>query len=240
MIDHFHKSLSLKDSEDFAQDPFANFRSIRRESLQSVLRQRQEQQDSCLSLPFTLAFFVLYVLMVWRHEQIPTVHGVEFGIRSLFEEYSFDDDNSKTLYDVAEVKDVWRFLKEAFLDTLFQQTDHLGASLPRSEWSRILGSNYLVNGVLLEQTRGKAADCPVFSQEALKASFPASWECHPASERARLPFGPQNSTAVACRVLDRVAGLSSAGGFCTGQGAPFSSIYLSGSDFHPGASGVPR
>merc|ERR1719326_608224 len=98
-------------------------RFVERETLANVLQERQSQREGCLSLPFTVAFFAFYVMALLNHENVPVLFGVESSVKAFLVDYSFDADNSKTLYDTVEWVDTWKWFKEAFFNMLFQQDD---------------------------------------------------------------------------------------------------------------------
>eukprot|EP00746_Dinoflagellata_sp_MGD_P064876 gnl/MRDRNA2_/MRDRNA2_27050_c0_seq1.p1 gnl/MRDRNA2_/MRDRNA2_27050_c0~~gnl/MRDRNA2_/MRDRNA2_27050_c0_seq1.p1 ORF type:complete len:1273 (+),score=202.30 gnl/MRDRNA2_/MRDRNA2_27050_c0_seq1:3-3821(+) len=126
---------------------------VKKSSLNAILRTRLKEREGCLSLPFTVCFFTFYTMGIMNHENVRNVYLVESGLRGFVEDYSFDVAASRTLEGIAETRDFWLFMKDALLPMFMVQTDHLGNTLPKEEWGRVLSKNFLKGGILLEQFR---------------------------------------------------------------------------------------
>lgn len=134
--------------------------NVPHQAVKEVLVQRSSERQGCLSLPFTVAFFVFYTLSVTYHEDTRSVYLVESSLRSFLEEYSFDDAQSRTLEGITEVKDIWNFFHQALVPATFMQSDHIGNSLPKNKWGKVLGTNQMRAGLLIEHYRKPDAGPP--------------------------------------------------------------------------------
>jgi len=132
-----------------AQDP--NW--IDREALKRVVVKQQQRVVGCLSLPFSLGFFLVFAFSVFMHEDITMVYVIESGLRHKFGENTDVD-------GVENLPGVWDWLNGELVPKLFDQTDLLGRPVAdKSEWSWVLMYNQLKGPMVLEQSRSKVEPC---------------------------------------------------------------------------------
>lgn len=127
--------------------------TVKKSSLHSVLRTRASERESLTSLPFTILYFIVYIMGIMNHQDVRTVYLVESSMREFLEDYTFGAGARHTLHTIKETKDFWLFMRDALLPALCVQTDHLGNTLQKEDWGRVLSKNRLKGGILLEQFR---------------------------------------------------------------------------------------
>eukprot|EP00746_Dinoflagellata_sp_MGD_P130948 gnl/MRDRNA2_/MRDRNA2_64774_c0_seq1.p1 gnl/MRDRNA2_/MRDRNA2_64774_c0~~gnl/MRDRNA2_/MRDRNA2_64774_c0_seq1.p1 ORF type:complete len:1261 (-),score=218.08 gnl/MRDRNA2_/MRDRNA2_64774_c0_seq1:40-3822(-) len=157
---------------------------ITKEIFRNILEQRQIERSSCLFLPFSIIFFLVYTFMVAQHEDTHLTYYTEQAVRNFVKSASCAD--GQDLEDVAFAEDVWNWLKHSVVcdDSMwFSHKDRSGRLLPSTEWGRILGSDKMFGGLLLEQVRSGKKDC----------NLPFEWDCFPTETRSVTPFGSWNS-----------------------------------------------
>ena len=93
-----------------AQDPGW----IDREALKRVVVEWRKRVVGCLSLPFSVGFFLLFAFSAYMHEDITYVYIIESGIRMVLEE---------GLDDIESIPEVWDWLNTSLIPKLFEQND---------------------------------------------------------------------------------------------------------------------
>ena len=79
----------------------------------------------------------------------------------------------------------WKWLETGLLDTVVQQKDPVGQTLPHDEWGYLLSYNRVIGGIRLIQERGKSRRC---DYRRMDAWYP---ECHPYDSKSKASFGYQ-------------------------------------------------
>lgn len=147
--------------------------------LEHVAVVQQERFYGCLSLPFTLAFFLAFALSANLHEDITNVFLIESGLRGQI---------GKGLGAVEDVPQTWNWINTSLVPTLFKQIDVNGRTFPsKTKWSRVLQYNQLQGPVLLEQLRSEKTPCDGIASHMV---------CYPVQSQSKLQFGRNRSFTV--------------------------------------------
>lgn len=168
---------------------------IERCFVEKILQQNEANRASCQSVPFTLAFFFLYALGVITHERITTLHLIEDGISEGLLSSTFDEAQSKDVFDCTTAADVWNFLQSTVVSSdsspWFQRIDRFGkvsqAAAENSSTIDDLAFNHfhLIGGLVLEQVRSLDSECKT------EIESPEGWSCISRSEEMdSAPYGP--------------------------------------------------
>jgi len=122
-----------------------------REILLAMVRETRKANLGLLSLPFSIAFFMLFAFSAFLHEDVTTVYEVESGVRSLFGAGAAEVSSPATAY---------QWLGETLLPAFFVQTDIRGKPIAdKAQWHTALSYNHLVGPVVLEQERSTVEVC---------------------------------------------------------------------------------
>lgn len=71
----------------------------------------------------------------------------------------FKQDSTVQFYEIHSVDDVYDWLTDTFIPTVFTTTDHTGALLPEYEHGRIGYANQVLGGAMLEMTPKTLEPC---------------------------------------------------------------------------------
>jgi len=167
----------------------------RRDVLRGVLKKRASDAKGCMTLPVTIAFFVLYAFSMRLHEDITNVFLLESALRRTVE---------RTLEPVRTMADVWAWLQTAFVEDFFVQQDLRGEALARGEWSRVLSYSQVQGSVVLQQARTGPAAGPGRLLGPLRPELEGALPGASQGEGERLFLSPAASAA---EVRQRLAGL---------------------------------
>mmetsp|Transcript_35602 Transcript_35602/g.62922 ORF Transcript_35602/g.62922 Transcript_35602/m.62922 type:complete len:803 (+) Transcript_35602:87-2495(+) len=130
-----------------AQDP----NLIDRNTLLQVVKLQRARFYGCLSLPFSLFFFMVFSLSAYLHEDITNVYMIESGLREAL---------GVGIDEVEDIPQVWDWMQGVIIPTLFNQTDIYGSmEKNKTFWSRVLTYNQLQGPMVLEQSRSPRTKC---------------------------------------------------------------------------------
>lgn len=130
-----------------AQDP----NLIDRNTLMQVVHLQRQRFYGCLSLPFSLFFFLVFALSAYLHEDITNVYMIESGLRAALD---------VGIAEVDDIPQVWNWINTSLIPNLFNQQDIYGAPQPnKTFWSRVLTYNQLQGPLVLEQARSPKEKC---------------------------------------------------------------------------------
>jgi hypothetical protein len=125
------------------------------------LQQRRDKRESCQSLPMTIIFFIVFVMVCNSHMKVYEVHGQEAALRNIIENTAFDHQH-KTIYDINDYWDWWKWMDEAFVPIFMQQKDEVTQEpWPESRWGRVIKYNHVIGGIRVQQVRSQATMCPL-------------------------------------------------------------------------------
>eukprot|EP00927_Polykrikos_kofoidii_P028212 TRINITY_DN24667_c0_g1_i1.p1 TRINITY_DN24667_c0_g1~~TRINITY_DN24667_c0_g1_i1.p1 ORF type:complete len:805 (+),score=133.27 TRINITY_DN24667_c0_g1_i1:158-2572(+) len=157
--------------------------SVDREALKRVIVDQQQRLLGCLSLPFSLAFFLVFSALSFLHEDITNVYIIESGIRKYL---------NPGLDEVETIPDVWKWLNTSLVPKLFNQIDSSGQRLSdKSDWSYVLMYNQLQGPMVLSQLRSERLPCN--SVEGRLDDM----ECFPLTKPSTETFGQAIDVAIA-------------------------------------------
>mmetsp|Transcript_1727 Transcript_1727/g.2934 ORF Transcript_1727/g.2934 Transcript_1727/m.2934 type:complete len:825 (+) Transcript_1727:81-2555(+) len=125
--------------------------TVDREDLIDLIRDKFKERESFMRLPFTIIFFVSFMLFGTLHENISDSSMAQREMRNMLEgttyEGSMQTSGHKVLDDLDGPTDFYNYMKEVVLP-LFVQPSH-----------RVLRYNQIIGGVLLQQIRRVDASC---------------------------------------------------------------------------------
>mmetsp|Transcript_68872 Transcript_68872/g.211212 ORF Transcript_68872/g.211212 Transcript_68872/m.211212 type:complete len:801 (-) Transcript_68872:94-2496(-) len=108
-------------------------------------RTTHKRNRGLLSLPFSLAFFLIYSFCSSQHEDVANVYQVESGLRVAL---------GKSVEHIKTLEDTWAWLNGTLFPVVFSQTDDAGRDIEdKNRWSRILSFNNVQGPLFLEQER---------------------------------------------------------------------------------------
>lgn len=159
-------------------DEFAQRYRLDRDSFYDFLQIRANQNEKCGSLPVTVLFFIVYVLLIMLHEDTTVVFGLDHGVKNYFTNIA-QTKTSLTLNDLETVDDAWTWLDEALVPSLAEE----GAAvddLRVSRYTVVIGS-----AITLEQTRATTKMDDIFNWCSDVYGHP----CHASYELSSDAFG---------------------------------------------------
>jgi hypothetical protein len=134
-------------------------RGVKVPLLVKCLQQRKEKRDSCMSLPMTILFFIVFVNSTQSHSRVYEVHGQQAALRNIIENSAFDHGH-KTIFDINDYWDWWTWMDESFAPYFMQQKDEVTQEpWPDSKWGRVIKYSQVVGGIRIEQVRSRATPC---------------------------------------------------------------------------------
>mmetsp|Transcript_28745 Transcript_28745/g.89588 ORF Transcript_28745/g.89588 Transcript_28745/m.89588 type:complete len:800 (+) Transcript_28745:98-2497(+) len=156
---------------------------VDRDELGQVVVLQRERLYGCLSLPFSLAFFLLFALSAFLHEDITNVFLIESGLREQL---------GAGLSDVQSIQGVWDWINGSLVPKLFVQHDLLGAPiLDKSLWSRVLMYNHLQGPMVMQQLRSEREPCND------GGGIAGAMVCYPVGTQSRSSFGREANASIA-------------------------------------------
>lgn len=121
------------------------------DALRKVATIQRKRDIGCLSLPFSVAFFLFFALSTFLHEDITNVYFLESGLRSNI---------GGGIEAVDSIAGFWNWMHNVFLPTVFHQEDiHGSPEKDKLYWNRVLMYNQLTGPVVIEQGRSKRELC---------------------------------------------------------------------------------
>lgn len=149
------------------------------------LDNKEEEQDKCRSLPLTIFFFAVFVVLVAFHEKTTVVFQLESSLKASLTEAGIPSADDITFNDINSVDDIYDWAAEVLLPTLFLQEDPIsGDPLEPDDWGTVLTySKLLGSGVIFSQKRSVENACYVPEIAEVYGV------CHPDSSVATDPYG---------------------------------------------------
>eukprot|EP00929_Paragymnodinium_shiwhaense_P036927 TRINITY_DN19742_c0_g2_i1.p1 TRINITY_DN19742_c0_g2~~TRINITY_DN19742_c0_g2_i1.p1 ORF type:complete len:803 (+),score=194.52 TRINITY_DN19742_c0_g2_i1:133-2541(+) len=124
---------------------------VDRHALDAVIKEQRRRTLGCLSLPFSVFFFLNFAFSAYMHMDITNVYIIESGLRQIL---------SGGLQEVESIPDTWIWLRQDLFPKLFRQVDDLGHPFPdKKDWSYVLTFNQLQGPVVLQQHRSEKRPC---------------------------------------------------------------------------------
>ena len=125
------------------------------------LEQRQEENELLLSTPYTMLFFVVFVVLLYVRDQTPLKYAMGNGFASnLFDVPSATSGIAFT--DIFVFADFYEWVEEVLIpQTLVQSSAFIeGIPLVRDEWGRVSVYGALMGtGLVFKQERSEQAPC---------------------------------------------------------------------------------
>lgn len=139
---------------------------VPREALIGVVKETIKQRRDCLQIPIVIIYYILWGLLLIRHERIVDLSQVEREFRGMMEETKFLGLNvigypdahvsgHKRMDDIHTKEDVYLYLIDSMLPLFIANHD----SVVSKEYNRVLIYNQLIGGVRISQTRRAKAAC---------------------------------------------------------------------------------
>jgi hypothetical protein len=137
-----------------------------REQLLQFMVYQFNKDDACFSLPFTILFFAVFILLVQIHFRIDDMFWLHEGIdNEVSGEGGRDNDVGPFLMrDVHDIPTVWLWIEQSMASALFRQDLH-AYPVP----GRIAHFNQLVGGVAL--IKHEVPEVPCDQQEWLREVY---------------------------------------------------------------------
>lgn len=127
---------------------------IDRNNVREVAQQQRDRFFGCLSLPFSLCFFVFFAASVYYHEDITNVYFIESGLR---ENIGAGID---AVDSISGSSGIWSWINTVLMPNVFNQKSIYGElETDKSLWNRVLMYNQLTGPLVIEQTRSKKELC---------------------------------------------------------------------------------
>ena len=120
-------------------DEFTLQYSFPASQFKEFLDNKEEEQDKCRSLPLTMFFFAVFVILVAFHENTTVVFELESSLKSALTEASIPSADDITFGEINSVDDVYDWAADVLLPTLFQQMNAVsGDPLDPDDWGSVL------------------------------------------------------------------------------------------------------
>jgi len=179
------------------------------DTLVAHLEDKVFRKTECYQLPITIAYFMLFGLMLLAHENTVDLSQVEREFRGMMEGTGFEGvggmgsgatvlknpyvvSGHKSLDDVDVIQDVYTYMQDALLPLFVQN----GAAA--EDFNRILSYNQLIGGVTMQMTRKSKVDCakeypdmgPFTTDLAVNINpLMENFSCYPSDSSAGVCFG---------------------------------------------------
>jgi hypothetical protein len=127
-------------------------------SLKAHIEAEKKTKEAFLTLPFTIAFFMIFVACALEHESVVNSSMVQREFRSMLSGTSFEGvqftSGHKTLGDIDTKEDIYTYLQDVIVSLFLN-----GKDTPAQERHRVLRYNQIVGGVQIQQVRRQRWDC---------------------------------------------------------------------------------
>lgn len=130
---------------------------VTREHMAKFLENFRHEREACSTIPYTIALWVLFLLMSWMHGEASSVHRITRCVEQALEEIPITIYNEAeevprtlTLREVSTANEMWSWLLERMVPTM---------SGSRGRPGYVCSFNQVVGDVMLRQHRVKPADC---------------------------------------------------------------------------------
>jgi len=143
---------------------------MEREVLKEVIQEDGMRWRGCITLPVSVVFFTLYVMVAVTHED------VSYSFLSALPMVNHLESNAA---DVRTPDGVWDFIQTSYVPYFFKQYDASGNKLDRDRWSVIGKYSQLVGMVAMELQRSEQESCPNTQY----------FTCFPQDKPTDAPFG---------------------------------------------------
>ncbi|GLD97390.1 hypothetical protein PINS_up006074 [Pythium insidiosum] len=166
-----------------------------------TLRHDRELKRALLGIPFPVAFFCLFIAMLFDH--IPSQRLYEQGasVASVLDSSGTDaitDSTTMKFRNIGAPADVFDWLIDTLVPSVFVTQDYNGNDLSKDKWGRIAQFNKVLGAVTLEFTISQPAPCR--AQPFLTTLYPNCNDVARTSVRTyMIPFD-MNATAAAAVV----------------------------------------
>mmetsp|Transcript_34603 Transcript_34603/g.62714 ORF Transcript_34603/g.62714 Transcript_34603/m.62714 type:complete len:749 (+) Transcript_34603:71-2317(+) len=125
--------------------------AVRKDLFEKAVVALQAKNSGCLSLPFSVAMFMIYGAAVMAHEEITSVYMIESGLGGALADGADD---------ISDIGSIWSWLEGSLVPSLFTQADSQGVPYEnKTDWGRVLTYNYVTGPVVIEQFRSERAYC---------------------------------------------------------------------------------
>lgn len=162
------------------------------------LRLREAQNEACKSLPLTIVFFIVYVVLILLHEDTENVFGFNTGLKTYFtESATFASEtcndagnicsySQSTFEDIASVEDFWGWFENALIPAVASDEHRPTRHGDDNEMLRVSRYSVIVGSALkLEQTRASTVN----DLWTNPCNDVYGNECHNSKELSSRPFG---------------------------------------------------
>jgi len=132
--------------------------TVDREDLQGYLEEAALQRETFLKLPFTIAFFCVFIISVLNHEDFSDSCMVQRHISGMLTGTTFEGihytSGHKDINDIDTQADIWLYFKEVVLPLFINP---LGT--PQASKHRVLRYNQIIGGLQIQQVRRERVNC---------------------------------------------------------------------------------
>jgi hypothetical protein len=149
------------------------------------LDNKEEEQEKCRSLPLTIVFFIVFVVLVAFHEMTTEIFELEHSLRIALTGVTISAAGDIEFDEINSAEDIYDWASEVLFPTIFEQIDPVsGTPIDPEDWDRVLTYSHLVgSGIVMAQTRSDTQTC--YIQEISNVYG----QCHPESTSDMTPFG---------------------------------------------------
>jgi len=134
---------------------------FRRTRFVKFLHERQDERELLLSTPYTMLFFVVFVVLLYARDRTPDMYAIGSGFGANIFDVATET-SGVTFNDVQGVSDFYEWVSETLLpQTLIQYNEFTdGIPLVRDEWGRVsVYGNILGTGLVFDQVRSNEVEC---------------------------------------------------------------------------------
>lgn len=174
--------------------------TVDRQDLVNFLAATKHQRDSFLKLPFTVLFFVFYVVAVLNHEHVTDSSMMQREFRGILSDMTYEGvqytAGHKTLADMRTVDDWFTYMHDVVIPLFINPLN-----TPKEDLHRVLRYNQLIGGLQIQQVRRRKVPCS--TQYPKLGPFPAGGQtnpiladfgCYPWTTESDDCYGPWNQT----------------------------------------------
>jgi len=176
--------------------------TVDKDALTDMIVEKQMERDSFCRLPFTIFFFIIYVVAMLNHENVADSGLVQREMRSMLEGTTYEGvaytSGHKDMGDIDTKEDIYNYLREAVLPLFINPITGPPENLHRS-----LRYNQVIGGVVLQQVRRKAVKCSSeypnlgpFKDGSGTNPLLTNFFCYPWTSEDTSCFGPEAKRVV--------------------------------------------
>jgi hypothetical protein len=127
-----------------------------------TLRHDRDMARALVGVPLPVCFFCIFVAMLSRHIPTSELYEQSYSVSSVLDSAGTDALTPATtmkFQNIAETSDVFDWLIDTFVPSVFTTEDYNGKLLPKDQWGRIAHFNKVLGAVTFQVTRAPIHPC---------------------------------------------------------------------------------